>query len=195
MLTCVVLDLRHQFVDHPEQRGGEIGRDLAGTAVVADRSCEELPGRSDVALLRDQHVDDLAVVVDSTVDVPPHTGDLHVGLVDEPAVTDSMTADGRLPRGSARSAGPSGTPSRGPPRHRVRREVLRRRGRRVCNAGTSGPRAGSRPTGTGNGRTGTTIERVTSTSSAALARPSMGLDATATADPARTEIYGAVVKT
>ena len=41
------------------------------------------------------HVDDLAVSVDGPVHVAPHAGNLHVGLVDEPASPDGMTAGPR----------------------------------------------------------------------------------------------------
>jgi hypothetical protein len=39
-----------------------------------------------VPLLGQQHVDDLAVLVDRPIQVPPLAGDLDVGLIDEPAV-------------------------------------------------------------------------------------------------------------
>ncbi len=55
---------------------------------------EESPGRRGVAADRDQHIDDLAVLVDGPVDVAPVAGHLHVGLVDEPAVADGV-APGR----------------------------------------------------------------------------------------------------
>ena len=45
----------------------------------------------------DTDIDDLAELVDRAVDVPPPTGDLHVGLVDLSAITNSMPAGpGRL---------------------------------------------------------------------------------------------------
>ncbi len=52
---------------------------------------EELRGSCDVASFRHVHVDDLAVLIHGPVHVAPHTGDLDVGLVDEPAVTDAVT--------------------------------------------------------------------------------------------------------
>jgi hypothetical protein len=45
-----------------------------------------------VALWGDEHVDDLAELVDRAVDVAPPTGDLHVGLVHEPAIPDQVAA-------------------------------------------------------------------------------------------------------
>ena len=41
---------------------------------------------------RHQPVDHLAVLINGSVHVAPHTGDLHVGLVDKPAATHSVTA-------------------------------------------------------------------------------------------------------
>ncbi len=40
----------------------------------------------------DVDVDDLAVLVDRPVHVPPPSGDLHIGLIDEPTVTDRVSA-------------------------------------------------------------------------------------------------------
>ena len=58
----------------------------------ADRSGEEPASRQDVVLGRDIHVDDLAVLIDGPIHVPPLPGDLHVGLVDEPTITDRVAA-------------------------------------------------------------------------------------------------------
>jgi hypothetical protein len=40
----------------------------------------------------DEHVDDLPELVDTAVQVPPPAGDLHIGLVHQPAVTDGVPA-------------------------------------------------------------------------------------------------------
>jgi hypothetical protein len=40
----------------------------------------------------DEHVDDLAELVDRPIHVPPPAGDLHIGLVHLPAVTDHVPA-------------------------------------------------------------------------------------------------------
>ena len=39
---------------------------------------------------RHEHVDDLPVLVDGAVYVPPHAVDPHIGFVDEPAITGRM---------------------------------------------------------------------------------------------------------
>ena len=53
----------------------------------AERCC-----RRDVATFRDVHVDHLAVLVDNAVDVLPDAGDFGVGLINEPAVRDTVSA-------------------------------------------------------------------------------------------------------
>jgi hypothetical protein len=49
-------------------------------------------GSRDVSPRRHEHVDDLAELVNCTVDVPPPSSDLHVGLVCEPASPNPMAA-------------------------------------------------------------------------------------------------------
>jgi putative NIF3 family GTP cyclohydrolase 1 type 2 len=47
--------------------------------------------------LRDEHVDNLAVLVDRAVNVAPHAVDLGVCLVDEPPITERVTDEaGRI---------------------------------------------------------------------------------------------------
>jgi hypothetical protein len=60
--------------------------------VNAERGGEEVSGCSGIASGRDVDVDDLTVLVDRPVDVPPPARDLHVGLVHEPAITDCVAA-------------------------------------------------------------------------------------------------------
>jgi hypothetical protein len=64
------------------------GRDPGG----ADGPLEEAAGCLGVALSGDEHVDDLAELVDRAVAVAPPTGDLHLGLVHEPAIPDQVAA-------------------------------------------------------------------------------------------------------
>jgi hypothetical protein len=49
-------------------------------------------GRLGVAPRGDEDVDDLPELVDGPVDVPPVASDLHVGLVDLPAIADAVAA-------------------------------------------------------------------------------------------------------
>jgi hypothetical protein len=64
--------------------GGTLGR--------ANGLLEEPTGGRCVAPPGDEHVDDLAELVDGAVHVPPLAGDLDVGLVDPPAGTDHVPA-------------------------------------------------------------------------------------------------------
>src|ERR1700722_3894908 len=54
--------------------GGDLGRDRAG----AQSAGEEPPGGGQVAPLGQQHVNDLAVLVDRPVEIGPPSGDLDV---------------------------------------------------------------------------------------------------------------------
>ena len=47
---------------------------------------------ADAMSFRDVHVDHLAMLVDSAVDVLPDSGDFDVGLICEPAVRDTVSA-------------------------------------------------------------------------------------------------------
>ncbi len=90
VLLGVMDDVEQQFLDHPEQWSGQIGSDLAGPAVSTQRGLEEPPCRRSVTSLGDVDVDYLAVLVNRAVHVTPDTGDLDVGLVNEPTVPDVM---------------------------------------------------------------------------------------------------------
>jgi hypothetical protein len=46
----------------------------------------------DVAPRGDEHIDDLAELVDRPVHIPPAAGGLHIGLVDLPAISNTMSA-------------------------------------------------------------------------------------------------------
>src|SRR4051812_33203769 len=63
----------------------------------AERHAEEPSCCSEIAPRGDEHIDDLTVLIDRSVDVSPFAGDLHVGLVDEPPVADRVSArSGRI---------------------------------------------------------------------------------------------------
>jgi hypothetical protein len=53
---------------------------------------EEPSGRGKIPLRRGENVDDLSVLVDRPVQVHPASGDLEIGLVDEPAVPGDVPA-------------------------------------------------------------------------------------------------------
>ena len=57
-----------------------------------ERRGEEAPRRRDVAFCRDADVNDLAVLIDGSVHVPPPARDLHVGLIHVPTTTNGVPA-------------------------------------------------------------------------------------------------------
>jgi hypothetical protein len=60
--------------------------------MLPDHRLEETLRNGQVAMGRHQDVDDLAELIDRPVHVAPHAGDLHVGLIHEPAVADGVAA-------------------------------------------------------------------------------------------------------
>ena len=92
VLLGVVERGRHELIDDGEERPGPIGHDLGRLAMGAERRREEPSRSSGVASCGDVDVDDLAVLVDRPVHVAPPSGDLHIGLIHEPAVTDRVAA-------------------------------------------------------------------------------------------------------
>ena len=78
---------RDQFVEHPWVDLSRVGDNLGRSDLQCDqRSAEEPAGGVGVPSGRDQHVDDLSMLVDGPVDVAPDTVDLDIGLVNEPAI-------------------------------------------------------------------------------------------------------------
>src|SRR5215207_3651097 len=67
-------------------RAGQVGGYLDRRRPTPQGAGEEPAGRRSIPVLGQQHVDDLAVLVDRPVQVPPAAGHLDVGLVHEPAV-------------------------------------------------------------------------------------------------------------
>jgi hypothetical protein len=95
-VVCVLLgvmdDVEQQFLDHPSQWGGQVGGDLGGPAVSAQRGLEESPCRRRVSPPGRVDVDDPTALVNGAVHVAPLAGDLDVGLINEPAVPDTAAA-------------------------------------------------------------------------------------------------------
>jgi hypothetical protein len=77
---------------------GRVGRRLVGDDLhgrdlgCGDGPLEEVAGGPGVAPRGDEHVDDLAELVDRTVDIAPAAGHLDVGLVHEPTIPDQVAA-------------------------------------------------------------------------------------------------------
>ncbi len=82
----------NQLVEHPRVGRRAVGRGLCRDRASAQRPGEEPPGDGQVARQRKQDVDDLAILIDCPVEIIPLTGDLDVGLVDEPPVARSVAA-------------------------------------------------------------------------------------------------------
>jgi hypothetical protein len=74
---------------HRREVGDDLHRPRLGGA---DGVLEEAAGSPPVTLGGDKDIDDLAELVDGAVYVAPASGDLHIRLVDLPAVPDTMTA-------------------------------------------------------------------------------------------------------
>ena len=85
-----------------------VGRDFGRRAVDTYGTCEEPGGCQHVAFLGNEHVDDLAVLVNGPIDVPPGPRHLDVRLVDEPTTTRTVAARlGRLHQDRRESLDPT----------------------------------------------------------------------------------------
>jgi hypothetical protein len=71
VLLGVVQHARHEFIDPSPSRPGPVGHDLDRLAVRAKRRREEPRRGLRVPPGRDEHIDDLAVLVDRSVEVTP----------------------------------------------------------------------------------------------------------------------------
>jgi hypothetical protein len=81
-----------QVVEDAQQRCSQICGDLLRPVTAREHYLEEPCSGIDVAAFRDVHVDDLAVLVNGAIHVPPHTSHPDVGFVDEPAITNTVPA-------------------------------------------------------------------------------------------------------
>lgn len=69
---------RQQLVEHPRIGGCSVGGHFAGLWTVLEGTGEEPAGGDQIPFLSDQHVDDLAKLVDRTVQIDPPSGDLDI---------------------------------------------------------------------------------------------------------------------
>jgi hypothetical protein len=82
---------REEFLQHRRVHRRVIGNNLDRREFGrADRSLEEPTGSLRVPACGDEHVDDLAELVDRSVNIAPLASDLHIGLVDLPAAADGV---------------------------------------------------------------------------------------------------------
>ena len=86
-----------QLVEHPRIRGSSVGAHLGWAWAVLEGTGEELASGRQIPILRDEDVDDLAVLVDRPVQIGPAPGDLDIRLIDEPPITRRVpTGPGRI---------------------------------------------------------------------------------------------------
>jgi hypothetical protein len=82
-----------QLLQYHQIRRYPVGNDFAGTGPGRAERLQEAPvGGLGVPARGDNHVDDLAELVDRSVYIAPSAGDLHLGLIHRPAVTDAVAA-------------------------------------------------------------------------------------------------------
>jgi hypothetical protein len=81
----------HQLIEHPRVGGRTVGGDLDGGRSVFKCSGEELPGGRISRFSEDQHVDNLAELVDCPVQADPSSSDFHLCFVDKPSVLDQSS--------------------------------------------------------------------------------------------------------
>jgi hypothetical protein len=62
-----------------------------GRSRPANIASKNLVAAATLRRFRHRNLDDLAVLVDCAVDVAPHTSHLHIGFVDKPAITNTVT--------------------------------------------------------------------------------------------------------
>jgi hypothetical protein len=81
------------LVQHDRVRRCSVGDHLhRGHLRRGDGPFEEPAGRGDVTPRGDEHVNNLAELIDRPVHIPPSPSDLHIGLVHEPAISYSVPA-------------------------------------------------------------------------------------------------------
>src|SRR5665213_4625886 len=79
VLGGVVKYSRQEVRNDAHQSVSSVGGDLSRLAMGADRIGEERSRSIQVTLLRQEHVDDLPILVNGPVNVAPGTGNLDVG--------------------------------------------------------------------------------------------------------------------
>lgn len=92
ILLGVVKRVRHLQLNRGLQRLGKVGNNFFWFAVCGKRRAEEGSGRFDVSARRHEHVDDLAVLINSPLDISQTTRDFHIRFINKPAATNCVTA-------------------------------------------------------------------------------------------------------
>src|ERR1035437_7781981 len=92
ILGGVVQCGRQEGRDLADQAVGPVTGDLSRLTVRADPIGEVCCRSPQITLPGHEHVDDLPVLVNGPIDVPPGPGDLHVSLIDKPVTTHDVAA-------------------------------------------------------------------------------------------------------
>jgi hypothetical protein len=69
---------RQQLIEYPWVGGRPISGHLGGAWAVLKSACEESASGRQIPILRDQNVDDLAILIDRPVQIAPAPGDFEV---------------------------------------------------------------------------------------------------------------------
>jgi hypothetical protein len=87
----------HQLIEHPRVGGRAISGDLDRGRPVIKGTGEESASGGQIPLLGDHDVNDLAELVDRSVQIDPPTADLDVRFVDKPTIAWGVPAEsGRI---------------------------------------------------------------------------------------------------
>jgi hypothetical protein len=83
---------RYQLLDHPRVGRRPIGGHLGGPWAVLQDTSEEPAGGGQIPFGGDQHIDDLAVLVDRPIQINPPPGDFHIRLIHKPTISRDVPA-------------------------------------------------------------------------------------------------------
>ena len=81
-----------QLIEHPRIRGSSVGAHLCWAWAMLEGVGEELASGRKIPILRDEDVDDLAILVDRPIQIDSAPGDLDIRLIDEPPITRRVPA-------------------------------------------------------------------------------------------------------
>jgi hypothetical protein len=85
-----------QLIEHSQIRGSPVGAHLGRAWAVVERLAEEPVSGREISFFRDEDIDDLAELVDRSVQMDSSSSDFEIGLVDKPPIA------GYVPAGSCR---------------------------------------------------------------------------------------------
>jgi hypothetical protein len=102
-----VADRRQQLIEYPWVGGRPISGHLGWAWAVFKSAGEESASGRQIPILRDEDIDDLAILVDRAVQIDPTPGDFDVSFIDEPAIARRVPAGpGRIDQQRSKSLHP-----------------------------------------------------------------------------------------